>query len=182
MNRILFVDDDRNLCALMACSARREGLAADCCYSGRESLHQLVQTEYQLVVLDVMMPSADGLETIAQIRKESIIPILMLTAKNDAMPKIQGLRAGADDCMTKPFDVEELMARIESLLQRYTHFDRLEKNISRLEYEGLTLDLDARSITAKQNRRMRRRAAKEKHRQENFPATKSVAIGQRFCF
>lgn len=150
MNRILFVDDDRDLCALLACSARREGLAADCCYTGKEALHQLAKTGYQLVVLDVMMPEADGFAIMAKIREESGIPILMLTAKNDSMSKVQGLRAGADDYMTKPFDMDELMARIESLLRRYTQWNRLEENRSRLEYEGLTLDLDARAITTEQ--------------------------------
>lgn len=150
MNRILFVDDDEDLCTLLIRCAEREGWAADCCYSGREALLQLRKSSYQLVVLDVMMPGADGFATMAKIREESGIPILMLTAKNDSMSKIQGLRAGADDYMTKPFEMEELMARIESLIRRYTRLNHLEDGFSRLEYQGLTLDLDARSITTEQ--------------------------------
>lgn len=107
------MDDDRDLCVLLCrCAGQQEGLAADCCYSGREALHRLKRATYQLVVLDVMMPGADGFVTMARMRAESGVPILMLTAKNDSASKVQGLRAGADDYMTKPFEMEELMARI----------------------------------------------------------------------
>lgn len=150
MNRILLVDDDRDLCALLARSVAQEGLAADCCYAGREALEQLKRTEYQLVVLDVMMPGADGFETMARIRAESGIPILMLTAKNDHLSKVQGLRAGADDYMTKPFDMEELLARITSLIRRYTRLNAAREPAAMLEYKGLVIDLDTRSITTAQ--------------------------------
>ena len=150
MNRILLVDDDRDLCALLARSVAQEGLAADCCYAGREALEQLRRAEYQLVVLDVMMPGADGFETMARIRAESGIPILMLTAKNDHLSKVQGLRAGADDYMTKPFDMEELLARITSLIRRYTRLNATREPAAMLEYKGLVIDLDTRSITTTQ--------------------------------
>ena len=112
MDRILLVDDDRDLSALLARSAAEENLAADCCASGREALALLEQGDYQLVVLDVMMPGMDGFETMARIRAKSGVPILMLTARGDAESKVRGLRAGADDYLTKPFAMEELLARM----------------------------------------------------------------------
>ena len=84
MNRILVIDDDRELCTLIRRTVSQEDIAADCCYSGRAGLEKLKENEYQLVILDVMMPGFDGFETLAQIRKESGVPVLMFTAKNDS--------------------------------------------------------------------------------------------------
>lgn len=150
MNRILLVDDDRDLSALLARSAAGEALAADCCASGREALARLEQGDYQLVVLDVMMPGMDGFETMARIRARSGVPILMLTAREDAESKVRGLRAGADDYLTKPFAMEELLARMHSLIRRYTRLNRQGEEPARLEYQGLTVDLDARTFTTGQ--------------------------------
>ena len=150
MDRILLVDDDRDLSALLARSAAEENLAADSCASGREALALLEQGDYQLVVLDVMMPGMDGFETMARIRAKSGVPILMLTARGDAESKVRGLRAGADDYLTKPFAMEELLARMQSLIRRYTRLNRQGEGTSRLEYQGLTVDLDARTLTTPQ--------------------------------
>lgn len=150
MERILLVDDDRDLSALLARGAAGENLAADCCASGREALARLEQGDYQLVVLDVMMPGMDGFETMARIRAQSGVPILMLTARGDAESKVRGLRAGADDYLTKPFAMEELLARMQSLIRRYTRLNRQGEGVSRLEYQGLTVDLDARTLTTEQ--------------------------------
>ena len=76
------------------------------------------------MVLDVMMPGMDGFETLEEIRKENSLPILMFTSKNDSASKVRGLRAGADDYLTKPFDMDELIARIASLIRRYTRFNQ----------------------------------------------------------
>lgn len=146
MNRILLVDDDRDLCALLARSVEQEGLAADCCYSGREVPDRLARTSYQLVVLDVMMPGTDGFETMAAIRAKSSVPILMLTAKTDHLSKVRGLRAGADDYMTKPFDLEELLARIHSLIRRYTRLNPGREQGALLHYRGLVIDPDTHTI------------------------------------
>lgn len=86
MNRILIIDDDKELCALIKQSVLQESIEADCCYSGRSGLLQLKEKEYQLVILDVMMP---GFETLEQIRKESSLPILMFTSKNDSASKVR---------------------------------------------------------------------------------------------
>ena len=120
MNKILIIDDDRELCALIKRSVQSENIEADFCNTGKEGLQKLREQEYQLVVLDVMMPGMDGFETLEEIRKEYSLPILMFTSKNDSISKVRGLRAGADDYLTKPFDMDELIARIASLIRRYT--------------------------------------------------------------
>ena len=124
MNKVLVIDDDKELCALIKRSVLTENIEADCCNSGKEGLEKLKEKDYQLVVLDVMMPGMDGFETLEQIRKESNLPILMFTSKNDSVSKVRGLRAGADDYLTKPFDMDELIARILSLVRRYTRFNQ----------------------------------------------------------
>ena len=96
MNKILIIDDDRELCALIKRSVQAENIEADFCNTGKEGLQKLREQEYQLVVLDVMMPGMDGFETLEEIRKENSLPILMFTSKNDSISKVLGLRAGAD--------------------------------------------------------------------------------------
>lgn len=147
MNRILIIDDDRELCALIKRSVLMENIEADCCYTGAAGLEQLKKKAYQLVILDVMMPGSDGFETLEQIRKESNLPVLMFTAKDDSASKVRGLRAGADDYLTKPFDLDELIARILSLIRRYTRFNQAEDAAQPLVFDGLKIDLDTRSIT-----------------------------------
>lgn len=148
MNRILIIDDDKELCALIKQSVLQERIEADCCYSGKSSLLQLKEKEYQLVILDVMMPGFDGFETLEQIRKESSLPILMFTSKNDSASKVRGLRAGADDYLTKPFDMDELIARILSLIRRYTRFNPKNGQLQTFDFDGLVIDFNNRSIYA----------------------------------
>ena len=147
MNQILVIDDDKELCALIKRSVLVENIEADCCYSGLSGLEQLKKKPYQLVILDVMMPGSDGFETLEQIRKESNLPVLMFTAKDDSASKVRGLRAGADDYLTKPFDLDELIARILSLIRRYTRFNQADGMVQQLEFDGLKIDMDTRSIT-----------------------------------
>lgn len=147
MNRILIIDDDKELCSLIRRSVRLEHMEADCCYSGKDGLAKLREMEYQLVILDVMMPGYDGFETLERIRRESSLPILMFTSKNDSASKVRGLRAGADDYLTKPFDMDELIARIVSLIRRYTRFNHKEGQLQVLEFDGLKIDLEERSVS-----------------------------------
>lgn len=147
MNRILVIDDDKELCALIKKSILTENIEADCCNNGKDGLEKLREKEYHLVILDVMMPGMDGFETLELIRKESRLPILMFTSKNDSASKVRGLRAGADDYLTKPFDMDELIARILSLVRRYTRFNQSEGLPQQLDFDGLRIDMDTRSIT-----------------------------------
>ena len=147
MNRILIIDDDKELCVLIKRSVLSEDIEADFCNTGKEGLQKLKEKEYQLVILDVMMPGMDGFETMKEIRKESSLPILMFTSKNDNASKVCGLRAGADDYLTKPFDMDELIARIISLIRRYTRFNQSDGMTQKLEFDGLHIDIENRSIT-----------------------------------
>ena len=147
MNRILIIDDDKELCVLIKRSVLSEDIEADFCNTGKEGLRKLKEKEYQLVILDVMMPGMDGFETMKEIRKENSLPILMFTSKNDNASKVCGLRAGADDYLTKPFDMDELIARIISLIRRYTRFNQSDGMTQKLEFDGLHIDIENRSIT-----------------------------------
>ncbi len=146
MHKILMIDDDEKLCALVCKSVAMENIEADYCHSGKSGLQKLKETDYQLIILDVMMSGMDGFETLARIRQETNVPILMFTAKDDSLSKVQGLRSGADDYLTKPFDMDELLARILSLIRRYTRFNREEEELQALKFDGLTIDLNERSI------------------------------------
>lgn len=144
--RILIIDDDRELCALIRQSVLSERIEADLSYSGKSGLQQLKERDYQLVILDVMMPGFDGFETLEMIRKESCLPILMFTSKNDSASKVRGLRAGADDYLTKPFDMDELIARILSLIRRYTRWNQKDGQMKVCEFDGLTIDCEKRCV------------------------------------
>lgn len=147
MNKVLIVDDDKELCVLIKRSVLSEDIEADFCNTGKEGLQKLKEKEYQLVILDVMMPGMDGFETLEEIRKENSLPILMFTSKNDSASKVRGLRAGADDYLTKPFDMDELIARIISLIRRYTRFNQTDGMTQQLEFDGLKIDIENRSVT-----------------------------------
>ena len=147
MNKILIIDDDRELCTLIKRSVLSENIEADFCNTGKTGLQKLKEQEYQLVILDVMMPGMDGFETLEEIRKENSLPILMFTSQNDSISKVRGLRAGADDYLTKPFDMDELIARIVSLIRRYTRFNQQNGTAQqRLAFDGLQIDFENRSI------------------------------------
>ena len=147
MNNVLIIDDDKELCTLIKRSVLSEDIEADFCNTGKEGLAQVREKEYQLVILDVMMTGMDGFETLEEIRKESSLPILMFTSKNDSASKVRGLRTGADDYLTKPFDMDELIARIVSLIRRYTRFNQQDGTPQQLDFDGLKIDLENRSIT-----------------------------------
>lgn len=122
MNRVLIIDDDKELCALMKKCVEQENLSALVAHGGMEGLrlaHDNKDT-CSLIILDVMMPDLDGFQVLQKIREISNIPVLMLTAKSDEEDKVSGLRLGADDYLTKPFSINELMARVNSLIRRFT--------------------------------------------------------------
>lgn len=146
MYKILIIDDDKNLCMLLKKAVITEKIEADCCYTGKDGVDMIANDNYQLIVLDVMMPRMNGFETLEEIRNISNIPILMLTARNDSGSKVKGLRLGADDYLTKPFNMTEFIARVVALIRRYTRFNENEKDIKQLTYEGLTIDLDRHSV------------------------------------
>ena len=146
-NKILIIDDDKELCMLIRRSILSENIEADYCNTGREGLARLKEEEYQLVILDVMMPGMDGFETMERIREQSSLPILMFTSKDDNASKVRGLRAGADDYLTKPFHMDELIARVLSLIRRYTRFNKPEGTPQQFDFEGLSINLDERCVS-----------------------------------
>ena len=148
MNKVLIIDDDKELCKIIAKSIQAENMEADYCYSGIDGLDRIKKFDYQLVVLDVMMRGMDGFETLDQIRKDYSVPVLMLTAKDDNVSKVKGLRSGADDYLTKPFNMEELIARVISLIRRYTLLNNVEQQTEILSFGELSVDTGNRTVTS----------------------------------
>ncbi len=148
-NNILIIDDDMGLCQLLKKCVEKENVSAEFAHTGTDGFKLALQGNYQLIVLDVMLPEMDGFQVLERIRSISAVPVLMLTAKAASTDKVNGLRSGADDYLTKPFDVEEFIARVLSLIRRYT---TLNNNISvneephRLSFQKLTIDLDTRIV------------------------------------
>ncbi len=116
--RALVVDDEKMIVKGIKYSLEQDGMEVDCAYDGEEALNAAKSKEYDIVLLDVMLPKLDGFEVCQQIREFSNVPIIMLTAKNDDMNKILGLEYGADDYMTKPFNILEVKARIKAIMRR----------------------------------------------------------------
>lgn len=145
--RVLLIDDDVELCALMKKCAAQEGLEADIAYTGREGLSKMAgqNNEYCLVVLDVMLPGMNGFKVLLEIRKSNMVPVLMLTAKGDEIDKVTGLRLGADDYLTKPFSINELIARMESLIRRYTTFNQIVPP-DILNFKNMVVDKENRTV------------------------------------
>ena len=122
--KILVVDDEKLIVKGIRFSLEQEGMEVDCAYDGEEALEYARRCEYDLVLLDVMLPKLDGFQVCQQIREFSDMPIVMLTAKSEDMDKILGLEYGADDYITKPFSVLELISRVRAILRRCSVDDR----------------------------------------------------------
>lgn len=116
--RILVVDDDRELCELLATYLQRESFTVECVYDGDAALDRAASREFDLLILDVMLPTLPGFEVLRRLRRTSSIPVLMLTARGDDVDRIVGLELGADDYLPKPFNPRELVARIHAILRR----------------------------------------------------------------
>lgn len=120
--KILIVDDDKDIVELLSIYVKNEGYDVEKAYNGKEAITKInTNPDIDLMILDVMMPQLDGMVVVRAVRKDSQIPILMLSAKTDDLDKIQGLVQGADDYVTKPFNPLEVMARVKSLLRRSQH-------------------------------------------------------------
>jgi DNA-binding response OmpR family regulator len=139
---ILIVDDDQDLCRLLKKCVGRENIDAVICHTGKEGLEAILHTEFQLIVLDIMMPVLNGFATLEKIRAISPAPVLMLTSRAESRDKVLALRNGADDYMTKPFDVDEFTARVLSLIRRYTTLNTSAPKVKTMEFTGLTIELE----------------------------------------
>ena len=116
--KVLVVDDEKLIVKGIRYSLEQDGMEVDCAYDGEEALKLARENEYDILLLDVMLPKRDGFEVCQQIREFSDVPIVMLTAKGDDMDKILGLEYGADDYITKPFNILEVKARIKAIMRR----------------------------------------------------------------
>ena len=150
MKKILIADDDKELCKLLQITLKSENIDSKICFSGIEAINELEKEEYIMLILDVMMPGLDGFRTLEIVRESNDIPILMLTAKDDTSSKVKGLRLGADDYITKPFNTEEFLARVDSLIRRYNMNNKQSKNTENyresLYFEGLEILPDEYSV------------------------------------
>jgi len=139
--KILVVDDEKLIVKGIHFSLLQDGFDVDCAYDGVEALAMARRVEYEVILLDVMLPGMDGFTVCQQIRTFSDVPIIMLTAKGDDMDKILGLEYGADDYITKPFNILEVKARIKAILRRNG-----KGGINLIQVKGLTLDKDSRRV------------------------------------
>lgn len=147
--RILVADDDREIAGAIEKHLVREGYEVVKAYNGMEALDALVSNQVQLIILDIMMPKLDGLSTMMKIRASRNIPIILLSAKSEDSDKILGLSMGADDYVTKPFNPQELVARVRSQLRRYLQLGDKDRasTASKLVVGGLCLDTEAAELT-----------------------------------
>ena len=143
---VLIVEDDKNIRELLQMYLEKEGYAVTVAADGGQGLSKFRAIQPDLVLLDVMMPVMDGWAVCRAIRAESQIPIIMLTAKGETEDKVTGLRTGADDYITKPFEMREVLARIEAVLRR-TSDKTPETKARRLSYDKLVIDMDAFELT-----------------------------------
>lgn len=146
MYKILLCDDDKDIVSALRIYLNAEGYQTICSYNGEECLAILQKQEIHLVILDIMMPQMDGIETLAEIRNFSNVPVIFLTAKSEDIDKIAGLNIGADDYITKPFNPVELIARVKSQLRRYMKLGGGSQNSKLIKIGGLTLDDTTKTI------------------------------------
>ncbi|CAJ1193283.1 MULTISPECIES: response regulator transcription factor [Companilactobacillus] len=152
--KILVVDDDKEIVELLSIYIKNEGYDPVTANSGQEALDQLAaHSDIALMVLDIMMPGIDGIEVVKRVRKNSQIPIIIVSAKTTDMDKIQGLITGADDYVTKPFNPLEIMARIRSLLRRSSQ--QTAKNVpDKLEVGPITIYKDSHEVVTDSNQKV----------------------------
>ena len=127
MYNILVVDDDKEIVGAIEIYLKKEGYNIIKAYNGNEALEKIKENDIHLIILDIMMPEKDGLETLEEIRKDKSIPVILLSAKSEDYDKIGGLNQGADDYITKPFNPLELIARVNSQIRRYVSFGSMDK-------------------------------------------------------
>ena len=142
--KILVVDDEKLLVKGIKFNLENEGYTVDACYDGESAVQLAASGDYSLIILDLMMPGLDGLEACQKIRGFSTVPIIMLTARSEDADKLLGFESGADDYVTKPFNILELKARIRALLRRANAAPQQKQQPSLLTAGGITLDPEQR--------------------------------------
>ena len=144
--KVLVVDDEKLIVKGIRFSLEQDGMEVDCAYDGEEALRMATENSYDMILLDVMLPKMDGFEVCQQIREFSNMPIVMLTAKGDDMDKILGLEYGADDYITKPFNILEVKARIKAIMRRTAAGQPKKEEGKLIEAGDLKLDCESRRL------------------------------------
>lgn len=144
--KVLVVDDEKLIVKGIRFSLEQDGMKVDCAYDGEEAIRLALENKYDMILLDVMLPKFDGLQVCQQIREHSDVPIIMLTAKGEDMDKILGLEYGADDYITKPFNILEVKARIKAIFRRTEKkdSDREEQNV--IIKKDMKIDCESRRV------------------------------------
>ncbi len=157
-SKVLVVDDEKLIVKGLKFSLEQDGFAVDCAYDGEEALEKARAKEFDIILLDIMLPKLSGMEVCQQIREYSNVPIIMLTAKGDDMDKIMGLEYGADDYITKPFNVLEVKARMKAIMRRLDPPKkgrqnlvvsgdlRMERDCKRLHIAGKEINVTAKEF------------------------------------
>lgn len=151
MQRILVVEDDIKIARFIELELKHEGFEVESVHDGRSGLEKALESSFDLIILDIMLPGLNGMEVCRRIRLNSEIPIIMLTAKDDTMDKVMGLDFGADDYMTKPFAIEELLARIRKIFRKGASSSKSPSNIFvsgnlKIDYNQYTVSYNDASI------------------------------------
>lgn len=144
--KVLVVDDEKMIVKGIKFSLIQDYSVVDCAYDGEEALDMAKNNDYDIILLDIMLPKMNGLEVCQQIREFSNVPIIMLTAKGDDMDKIMGLEYGADDYITKPFNILEVKARMKAILRRNNKSEKEQVKSNVLNIGDMRIDCDSRSL------------------------------------
>ena len=144
--KVLVVDDEKLIVKGIRFSLEQDGMEVDCAYDGEEAVEKAKENKYDIILLDLMLPKMDGLEVCQQIREFSNVPIVMLTAKGEDMDKILGLEYGADDYITKPFNILEVKARIKAIMRRAGSDHEEKEKAKSIQVGDLRMDCEGRRV------------------------------------
>ena len=144
--KVLVVDDEKLIVKGIRFSLEQDGMEVDCAYDGEEALNMIKNKEYDIILLDVMLPKLTGFEVCQQVREFSGVPIVMLTAKGEDMDKILGLEYGADDYITKPFNILEVKARMKAILRRSSKKESKAEKAAKVDFGDLSIDCESRRV------------------------------------
>ena len=146
MKNVLVVDDEKSIVKGIKFSLEQDDMTVDVAFDGEEAINKAKENKYDIILLDIMLPKYTGLEVCQMVREFSDVPIIMLTAKGDDMDKILGLEYGADDYITKPFNILEVKARIKAILRRNNKSSAADDNKKIVEAKDLKIDVDGRRV------------------------------------
>jgi two-component system, OmpR family, response regulator CpxR len=147
MDKILIIDDDEELCELVSEYLGVEGFQVDCVNDGESGLKEALKGEHDMAILDVMLPKMNGFDVLRNLREQSKLPVIMLTARGDDMERIVGLEIGADDYLPKPFNPRELAARLRAILRRASAGENGAEGVEKIEVDDIHLSPSSRVAT-----------------------------------